>query len=49
MAFEGCTALVVEVLQTTGGKEEDVRKEYAGHDGGLFGLNDGNDLRIRTE
>lgn len=49
MAFEGCTTLGVEVLQATGGKEEDVRKEDAGHDGGLFGLNDGDNLRIRTE
>ena len=49
MAFEGCTTLGVEVLQTTGSEEEDVRKEDAGHDSGLFGLNDGDDLRIRTE
>ena len=32
MAFEGCTTLGVEVLQTTGSEEEDVRREDAGHD-----------------
>ena len=34
-AFEGCAALGVEVLQTTGREEEDIRKEDAGYDGGF--------------